>query len=190
MLDVDQFFGVRKLPFIVTTDGVWKGSSFPSEVAIRKKRYLADRLRCSNRAILLLLLIARSKLIPDFALTLHGLHLLLTWVYSGALPANALWWGIQVCSAALMVGLGMWACQWRELRPINFGGGKGQRSSDIERRTRAEGEEGSGDERDGGAKVPGDEERGWWGRGRGRGQEQDSGGSRDGYEMVGLRDEG
>ena len=25
-------------------------------------------------------------------------------------------------SAALMISLGMWACQWRELRPMAFGG--------------------------------------------------------------------
>lgn len=139
-----------------------------------------------NRVILLLLLIARSKLIPDFALTLHGLHLLLTWAYTGAVPAHALWWGIQACSAALMVGLGMWACQWRELRPINFGGGSGRKEGrSVVRETGNEGE------REGGTKVPGDEEHGWWGRGRGqRGRGRDPGGGRDEYEMVGLRDGG
>lgn len=26
-----------------------------------------------------------------------------------------------------MTALGVWACRWRELRPIEFGGGKGRR---------------------------------------------------------------
>lgn len=148
----------------------------------------------SNRVSLLLILIVRSKLIPDFALTLHGLHLVLTWVYSGAVPAHALWWGTQACSAALMVGLGVWACQKRELRPIQFGGGgRGGGGGRKEGRMVGRGEAGNEDEREGNAKVPGDEERGWWGRGRwgrGWGRGRDPGGGRDEYEMVGLREEG
>ena len=77
---------------------------------------------CTTRAILLLLLIARSKLVPDFALTLHGLHLLATSLYARALPTGVFWWGLQLASAALMTFLGVWACQWRELRPLSFGG--------------------------------------------------------------------
>lgn len=71
----------------------------------------------------LLLLIARSKLVPDFALTIHLLHLLATSLYTGGVPVYAFWWGLQVASAGLMVGLGMWSCRWRELQPITFGGG-------------------------------------------------------------------
>lgn len=75
-----------------------------------------------HRAIFLLVLVARSKLIPDFALTLHFLHLIATTLYTHSLPGNWLWWGLQCASAALMTFVGMWACQWRELRPISFGG--------------------------------------------------------------------
>ncbi|KAI9863483.1 MAG: hypothetical protein M1824_000163 [Vezdaea acicularis] len=74
-------------------------------------------------AISLLLLIARSKLIPDFALTIHLLHLLLTSLYTRAIPSHALWWALQAASAALMTALGVWSCRWREMRPISFGGG-------------------------------------------------------------------
>ncbi|KAK1139062.1 hypothetical protein N8T08_001308 [Aspergillus melleus] len=77
-------------------------------------------------AIFLLVLVARSKLIPDFALTLHFLHLIATTLYTHSLPGNWLWWGLQCASAALMTFVGMWACQWRELRPISFGGISGQ----------------------------------------------------------------
>ncbi|KAF2144694.1 uncharacterized protein K452DRAFT_245748 [Aplosporella prunicola CBS 121167] len=75
--------------------------------------------------IYLLLLVARSKLIPDFALTIHFLHLLVTSLYSHSIPSHWLWWAVQLASAALMTFLGIWSCQWRELRPINFGGGGG-----------------------------------------------------------------
>lgn len=72
--------------------------------------------------IFLLILISRSKLIPDFALTLHLIHLLLTSIYTHSIPTNLLWWALQIASAAQMTFLGIWSCQWRELRPINFGG--------------------------------------------------------------------
>lgn len=32
------------------------------------------------------------------------------------------WWLLQISSAALMTFLGVWACQWRELKPMAFGG--------------------------------------------------------------------
>ncbi|KAF7121594.1 hypothetical protein CNMCM5793_009064 [Aspergillus hiratsukae] len=77
--------------------------------------------------IFLLLLVSRSKLIPDFALTIHFFHLIATSFYTRSIPRNLLWWGLQCASAALMTFLGIWACQWRELRPITFGiaGGRG-----------------------------------------------------------------
>lgn len=71
--------------------------------------------------IVLLLLISRSKLVPDFALTLHLLHLLATSLYTRRIPSNLLWWGLQAGSAGVMVSLGIWACRYRELRPITFG---------------------------------------------------------------------
>ncbi|KAK5942655.1 Integral membrane protein of the Golgi [Knufia obscura] len=68
----------------------------------------------------LLLLVSRSKLVPDFALTIHFLHLLITSVYTRAIPTNLLWWGLQIASAALLVSLGVWACRYREMQPISF----------------------------------------------------------------------
>lgn len=116
--------------------------------------------------VLLLLLIARSKLVPDFALTIHFLHLIVTSLYSHSLPIYWFWWVLQACSATLMTFLGMWACQWRELRPINFGGGGGPSRSARQG--------------DGAAEAQGDEGAGY-GRGRGRGRGRDGAGE---YEMV------
>ncbi|MCJ1381921.1 hypothetical protein MMC17_005033 [Xylographa soralifera] len=118
--------------------------------------------------ILLLLLVSRSKLVPDFALTVHFIHLLVTSLYARALPTHLLWWGLQACSAALMVSLGVWACQWRELRPMSFG--KAKETPGLE--------EGRGEE-EGEASV--------FGRGRGRGRGRDGAGE---YEMVGMKEGG
>ncbi|KAJ5155999.1 hypothetical protein N7492_008802 [Penicillium capsulatum] len=88
-------------------------------------------LNCVISVIFLLLFVSRSKLVPDFALTLHFLHLVATTLYSHSLPSNLLWWGLEFSSAAMMTFLGMWACQHRELQPIAFGGlgGGGQTGS-------------------------------------------------------------
>ena len=73
------------------------------------------------RVIPILLLVSRSKLVPDFALTIHFLHLLITSFYTRSIPTNLLWWGLEATSAAIMTGLGVWACRYRELQPISFG---------------------------------------------------------------------
>ncbi|KAJ5211856.1 uncharacterized protein N7498_003502 [Penicillium cinerascens] len=79
-------------------------------------------LNCFISVIFLLLFVSRSKLVPDFALTIHLLHLVATILYTHSLPMNLLWWGLQCASAAMMTFGGMWACQHRELKPIAFGG--------------------------------------------------------------------
>ncbi|KAA6413634.1 MAG: integral membrane [Lasallia pustulata] len=119
--------------------------------------------------IFLLLLVSRSKFVPDFALTIHLIHLIITSVYSRALPSNWLWWALQAASATLMTSLGIWSCQWRELRPINFGGNAGAASSE-------QGAGGEAAEGDGGVGH---------GRGRGRGKGRDGCGD---YEMVGMKE--
>lgn len=91
----------------------------------------------------------------------------------------------------------MWACQWRELRPITFGGSSSSGSTHKERRTVSGRAGGTRNEREGegGTKIPGDEERGWWGRGLDLGIISGSGGGGDGgggdrredYEMTSLR---
>jgi hypothetical protein len=125
-----------------------------------------------NRVIAILLLIHRSKLVLDFALTLHLIHLLVTSFYSHSIPTNALWWALQFTSAALMTSLGVWTCQWRELRPINFGGSS--TSNDAS----------NAQVSDGAQQNIGDEEQGF-GRGRGRGRGRDGAGE---YEMVTMKD--
>lgn len=68
-----------------------------------------------------------------------------------------------------MVSLGMWACQWRELRPINFGGA-GVGATNQTQGTQNE----SADEVTAGQS-----------RGRGRGRNRDGFGD---YEMVAMKE--
>ena len=125
----------------------------------------------------LLLLVARSKLVPDFALTIHFLHLVVTTVYTRAVPTNLLWWGLQGASAALVVTLGVWACRYRELRPITFGGGGGGTAGRPSQKPAANANaNGSADPED---RI------GRGGRGRGRNRDDGDGMS---YEMVGVRE--
>jgi protein SYS1 len=125
--------------------------------------------------IVLLLLISRSKLIPDFALTLHFLHLVITSLYTRRIPTNLLWWLLQAGSAGIMISLGVWACRYRELRPISFGLGS---ASNKEGSTKTEG----------GGNAVGEmgPEDGHVRGGRGRGRNRDEGPS---YEMVAVKEE-
>lgn len=118
-----------------------------------------------SSVIFLLLFVSRSKLVPDFALTLHFLHLIATVLYSHSVPANLLWWGLQFASAAMMTFLGMWACQHRELQPIAFGGLGGSSNTGSSSQAADDGQPESS-----------------FGRGRGRDRSQ-----ADEYEMDSLK---
>jgi len=119
----------------------------------------------------ILLLVARSKLVPDFALTIHFFHLIVTSLYSHEIPKNLFWWAVQAASAGLMTSLGVWACQWRELRPIKFGGhGRPTGAPTVQNQAESEVDEDAVE----------------YTRGRGRGRGRDGGG---GYEMVGMSDQ-
>ncbi|KAH6647274.1 integral membrane protein S linking to the trans Golgi network-domain-containing protein [Truncatella angustata] len=131
-------------------------------------------LCCAGAVVVALVaLIARSKLIPDFALTLHVIHLVVVYFYTGLLPRFWMWWVTMGVSSAATVVLGMWGCRWRELRPISFGGNRP--SNDPGAST----ENGPAD----GGEDVGDAEMGF-GRGRGRGRGRDGAGE---YEMVGMK---
>jgi hypothetical protein len=55
----------------------------------------------------------------------------ITTFYTHSLPSTLFWWGVQGFSALLMTVLGVWACQWRELRPISFGFGTSSNSNNA-----------------------------------------------------------
>lgn len=128
-----------------------------------------DLMADCGSVIPILLLIARSKLVPDFALTIHLINLLITTLYTHALPTNLYWWLVQFASAGLMVSLGMWACRWRELKPMAFGGSKGKARTEPSQNKEAQ--TSAGDEAEG------------YEMGTGRGRGRDGAGT---YEMVGM----
>ncbi|KAG6012587.1 hypothetical protein E4U43_007724 [Claviceps pusilla] len=142
-------------------------------------------------AVAIVVLVARSKLVPDFALTIHGLHLLFTTLYTGSLPAHSMWWMTMAGSAAVSVALGMWGCRHRELQPVFFGGGRilgsGSRTSGP---TNQQGDSGEGhfdNSLEGGADDEvGDADGGDAGfsRGRGRGRGKDGNGE---YELADMK---
>jgi hypothetical protein len=105
----------------------------------------------------------------DFALTIHFLHLVVTSLYTHAVPTYWFWWGLQAASAGLMASLGIWACQWRELRPISFGGRPIVTATNSESAGQDATDDGEG-----------------FTRGRGRGRGRDGSGA---YEMVGMSDQ-
>jgi hypothetical protein len=141
-------------------------------------------------AVAIVVFVARSKLVPDFALTVHFLHLLLTALYSRSLPRFAMWWATMLASSALAVGLGIWGCRYRELQPVFFGGGRilgagGSGHTPQPSREQVSLEDGADAAEDGGLLAHNDEEMGYPSRGRGRGRGRDvSGPSAAGeYEM-------
>ncbi|KAI9676831.1 MAG: Integral membrane protein of the Golgi [Caeruleum heppii] len=161
-------------------DLLWSWRTVRGDTTVGWMLGLVWMLNSGITVIAILLLISRSKLVLDFALTLHGLHLLFTSLYTHALPRNLLWWGLQAASAGLMISLGVWSCRWRELQPMSFGGGGGSRTSaGATAEEVAVGADGGQDSNAGdGLGVT-------YGRGRGRGRGRDGGGD---YEMVAIKE--
>lgn len=140
----------------------------------------------------MVLIVIRSKLVLDFGLTTHFIHLVVVSLYTGQVPRNMFWWFTMAVSSASGVVLGMWGCQYRELRPVFFGGGGlgGGGSNNTHRNNNnnynntngnaAGGGVGEGSNTAADGTVTGDEEQGF-SRGRGRGRGRDGPGE---YEMV------
>ncbi|KAL2194817.1 integral membrane protein S linking to the trans Golgi network-domain-containing protein [Corynascus similis CBS 632.67] len=124
-------------------------------------------------AVAIVILVGRSKLVLDFALSLHAIHLVVVTLYSGQLPRHTGWWLSMAVASAVSVTLATWGCRYRQLRPISFGGGR------VASTAGGNGED-NGDDGEGGA--DGDQELGFT-RGRGRGRGRDGAGD---YEMVNL----
>lgn len=105
----------------------------------------------TTRSLAMVVLVARSKLVPDFALTIHFLHLLFTCLYTRSLPRHSMWWFTMLASAATAVGLGMWGCRYRELQPVFFLGGRilGSGTSGPAKNTKSSGAMGDPDVEDG-----------------------------------------
>lgn len=81
--------------------------------------WLFDSLLC---VIFMTVIVGRSKLAWDFALTIHAINLIVVWLYSGLFPTSFTWWTVQVASSIILVSLGTWSTRWKELRDTFFEG--------------------------------------------------------------------
>jgi hypothetical protein len=128
------------------------------------------------RAVGIVLVVTRSKLVLDFALSSHFIHLVVATFYTGGLPRYAMWWASMAGACALALSLGIWGCRYRELQPITFGGnsGGGAASSTPPAENSGALESAGGDEEEG------------FSRGRERGRGRDGAGD---YEMVRINED-
>ncbi|KUI61836.1 Protein SYS1 [Cytospora mali] len=136
-------------------------------------------------AVGMVLIVIRSKLVLDFGLTTHFIHLVVVSLYTGQVPRNMFWWFTMAVSSAMGVALGVWGCQYRELRPVFFGGGgigggHNNNHNNANGSAGGLGGNGEGSNSAGDGFATGDEEQGF-SRGRGRGRGRDGPGE---YEMV------
>lgn len=79
--------------------------------------WLFDSLLC---VLFVTIIVGRSKLAWDFAITVHIINLLVVWLYSGQFPTSILWWCLQVLSGVLLVVLSTYLTRWKELRTTFF----------------------------------------------------------------------
>ncbi|KAK0625218.1 integral membrane protein S linking to the trans Golgi network-domain-containing protein [Bombardia bombarda] len=123
-------------------------------------------------SLAIILLIGRSKLVLDFSLSLHAIHLVVVTLYTGQLPFNTAWWLSMAAASAVSVALATWGCRYRELKPISFGGNGGGRANAAASRDDG-GESGAQ-----GTDAPGgdDDDEDGFTRGRGRGRGRDGAG--------------
>lgn len=79
--------------------------------------WLFDSLLC---VLFVTIIVGRSKLAWDFAVTVHIVNLGVVWLYTGKFPTSLLWWCLQILSGVLLVTLSTYSTRWKELRTTFF----------------------------------------------------------------------
>lgn len=79
--------------------------------------WLFDALLC---VLFVTIVVGRSKMVWDFALTIHIINLIVVWVYSGKFPTSVLWWCLQILSSIILLSLSTYLTRWKELRTTFF----------------------------------------------------------------------
>lgn len=79
--------------------------------------WLVDTLLC---VLFVTIIVGRSKLAWDFAVTVHVVNLGVVWLYTRKFPASLLWWCLQILSAVVLVTLSTYSTRWKELRTTFF----------------------------------------------------------------------
>lgn len=80
--------------------------------------WLFDALIC---VIFLTVIVGRSKLAWDFAITIHAINLLIVLMNTHTFPSFS-WFLLQILSSLILVFLGTWTTRWKELRDTFFEG--------------------------------------------------------------------
>ncbi|KAK6461493.1 integral membrane protein S linking to the trans Golgi network-domain-containing protein [Scheffersomyces coipomensis] len=79
--------------------------------------WLFDSLLC---VLFVTIIVGRSKLAWDFAITVHIINLLVVWSYTRKFPTSILWWCLQILSGVILVTLSTYSTRWKELRTTFF----------------------------------------------------------------------
>lgn len=79
--------------------------------------WLVDLLLC---VLFVTIIVGRSKLAWDFAVTVHVVNLGVVLLYTGKFPTSLLWWCLQILSAVILVTLSTYSTRWKELRTTFF----------------------------------------------------------------------
>ncbi|EDK44093.1 conserved hypothetical protein [Lodderomyces elongisporus NRRL YB-4239] len=115
------FYGVSLLngyEFSIDWVFKWQLVSFENAMGLTLfALWLFDSLTC---VLFVTIIVGRSKLAWDFAITVHIINLIITWCYVGDFPTSLLWWFLQVLSAFLLVTLSTYLTRWKELRTTFF----------------------------------------------------------------------
>ncbi|CAI1514221.1 hypothetical protein SEUBUCD646_0J01940 [Saccharomyces eubayanus] len=80
--------------------------------------WLLDSLVC---VFFLTVIVGRSKLAWDFAITIHAINFIVVSFYTWELPSFS-WFFLQVLSSLILIFLGTWTTRWKELRDTFFEG--------------------------------------------------------------------
>lgn len=97
----------------------WQDIDFSNSFGISLSAlWLIDSLIC---VFFLTIIVGRSKLAWDFAITIHAINLVVVWTHTGLFPSLA-WFILQFLSTLILVFLGTWITRWRELKDTFFEG--------------------------------------------------------------------
>lgn len=74
-----------------------------------------------NMCFFLTVIVGRSKLAWDFAITIHAINFIVVFLYTRKFPSFS-WFFLQILSSLILIFLGTWTTRWRELRDTFFEG--------------------------------------------------------------------
>ncbi|CAI4044295.1 hypothetical protein N7582_003148 [Saccharomyces uvarum] len=80
--------------------------------------WLLDSLVC---VFFLTVIVGRSKLAWDFAITIHAINFIVVSFYTWKIPSFS-WFFLQILSSLILIFLGTWTTRWKELRDTFFEG--------------------------------------------------------------------